>query len=99
MNIQSLFDKLLETDNYNEHTYEIGMCSLAARYLALPEYEYVKEQIYEYLDHLCDISKDQIQCAFLVSALEEAGMNNSFESCLAIYKDWANRPMIRNQRI
>ncbi len=91
MNIQEIFNRVIDQGYYSTLTSNSVMCH--SLYLArgegvisTDEYLFAREQIDEYLR--------PTYCTYLFRALEEAGLPSTIEARTAIYRDWANRPTL-----
>lgn len=94
MNIQELFDKVIASGNYRPHCEE-GMCIAIERcrnkgILTQTEWAFLGSAIRDYIKTL-DLSNTAI---YLDNALAANNLPHEAKDCLAIYKDWANRPML-----
>ena len=94
MNIQEVFNRVIDQRYYNELTANSAMCN--SLYIAwcwdvinTDEYLFAGEQIKDYIL--------PTSCAYLEEALAKSGLPNTIEARTAIYRDWANRPTLKHQ--
>lgn len=93
MDIQELFDRVVASGNYHPH-YGEGMCIAIERcrnkgILTRTEWAFLGNAIRHYIKTL-DLSNTAI---YLDNALAANNLPHKAEDCLAIYKDWENRPI------
>lgn len=89
MNVQEIFNRVIDQGYYDISFAHTAMChSLNKAWdeeaISEEEYQLACEQIEEYL-----LTAD---CAYLFTALRNAGLPHTIEARTAIYRDWANRP-------
>lgn len=94
MNIQEIFDRVIDQRYYNVLTDNSAMCNalhIAWNWEAInaDEYLFARDQIGQYLL--------ETDCVYLGDALAEAGLPNTIEARTAIYRDWANRPSLQSK--
>lgn len=95
MNVQEIFNRVIDQRYYNVLTDNSAMCNalhIAWNWEAInaDEYLFARGQIHKYLHHT--------DCAYLGDALAEAGLPNTIEARTAIYRDWANRPKLLKEQ-
>lgn len=88
--VQAIFDKVIREGFYPSFSSLEGMCfclakAKKARLITEQERELANYSIGIYLQH---------HPAYLSMALKLTGLPFDMESCLAIYKDWKNRPVL-----
>lgn len=91
MNIQEIFNRVIDQGYYNISFAHSAMCNALCQAwdedeISEEEYQLACEQIEEYLL--------TIDCAYLFTALKRAGLPSDIEARTAIYRDWANRPSL-----
>lgn len=91
MNIQEIFNRVIDKGYYNTITDNSAMCnSLHVAWMweviSEDEYLYARKQIRKYLY--------PTNCEYLGDALKKAGLPSNIQARTAIYRDWANRPSL-----
>ena len=91
MNIQEIFNRVIDRGYYDTSHANSAMCNSLASALSWDdisedEYQFAREQIDNYL-----LPTD---CWFFQPALKQAGLPHDIEARSAIYRDWANRPAL-----
>lgn len=91
MNVQEIFNRVIDQKYYNTSFTHSAMCNALynawdEEVISDNEYQFAREQIDKYL-----LTTD---CAYLFTALKQAGLPNTIEARTAIYRDWANRPSL-----
>ena len=94
MNIQEIFNRVIDQEYYDtSHNYS-AMCNSLHKAWHLEvisgdEYLFAREQIRNYLY--------PVNRVYLGDALKVAGLPNTIEARTDIYRDWANRPSLKPQ--
>lgn len=85
MNVQEIFNKVIAAGCYRRHGFMCNALELAAEndVIALDEFRYAMQRIKWYLGDLT---------LPLLSCLECSDLPSTWDDCLAVFKDWANRP-------
>lgn len=89
VDVQDVFNRVIDAKFYNESYDWMCLSLMDARDVKLiseKEYRQAREEIRAYLPP---------KYLFLRSVLEDNGLRGDFESRLAIYRDWANRPSLK----
>lgn len=94
MDIQGIFDKVLDCTRYNKYTYTSGMCKYLReaqelKVITANEKEFAINEICAYIGY---------NVLYLRTALKGAGFPYNFEACLKVYTDWGNKPDLTKYR-
>ena len=88
--VQEIFNRVIDQGYYTPYDYSV-MCNslhnaLCGDVISTDEYRFARKQIGNYLL--------PTNCAYLRTALAQAGLPHTIEARTAIYRDWANRPSL-----
>ena len=94
--VQDIFDKVIEGEYYCESFEDMCLSLKVAfeyEYITYGEYMYAFEQIKRYMG--VDLGEGVRDVGALVCLLRKNNLPHSFEDTLAIYKDWENKPTLK----